>query len=269
MIKTTIRHPSISLIAKLGIILSTAFSSVSLATAGEKTLITATQLKLNTFQISTRFHQLTLHEGDTAIQSKLEEDIEALRANRSLLETQDAPESKEAIKETIAISEDYAHFALSNEMASEGYTSQYAINDLHKTRLNLITTLNKIIEKELEVIGESSKYELYKAATLMQKMTSQYVRRANSTGGAGVYVANEENLETPDVMAQQFTELLSTLMKTTKNDPNIGALIRNIDRKWRFIKPSFEKYNQNTVPYLVTKYCDTIVTKFAEAADKI
>ncbi len=267
MTKTKTHHKNISVLIKLGIILSAAFSSISFATAGEQTLIAATQIKLNTFQISTRFHQLTLHEGDTMIQAKLEEDINALQDNISLLAKQEAPESAEAIKESLAVSKDYSHFALKNEMASEGFTSQYAINDLHGARINLISSLDKIISKELELTGSSEKFEIYKAAALLQKMTSQYVRRATSTGGAGIYVANEENLETPDIMAEQFTQQLNTL-KQTQNDAETTSIIRSIDRKWRFIEPSFKNYNENTVPYLVTKYCDTIIEKFTEAANK-
>ena len=84
MTKTKTHHKNISVLIKLGIILSAAFSSISFATAGEQTLIAATQIKLNTFQISTRIHQLTLHEGDTMIQAKLEEDIKTLQDNISL-----------------------------------------------------------------------------------------------------------------------------------------------------------------------------------------
>jgi len=269
MSKITSRKTHISFLAKLGLFLSSVFSSVSFAIADEQTLITSTQMKLNTYQVSTRFHQLTLHEGDTLIQEKLEQDIASLNSQREILSGLDAPESAEAIKESIAISKDYIHFANKNEMATEGYTSQYAVTDLHETRHNLLSSIDQIIEKEKELSGNSKKYELYKAAALLQQMTSDYVRRSVSTGGAGMYVEGEENMATPDMLAEDFNAQLTAIAKSHKNNAEVAKMIKSIDRKWRFIQPSFQNYNEDTVPFLVTKYCETIVTKLSEVAESI
>ncbi|GLQ33233.1 hypothetical protein [Litoribrevibacter albus] len=269
MRKTTTRPSHISLFAKLSLFLSFVVSNASFAIADEQALITSTEMQLAAYQVSTRFHQLTLHEGDSLIQEKLEQDISHLNGLRKELSESNAPESAEAIKESLAISKDYIVFAGKNEIASEGFTSQYAITDLHEARFNLLKTLNKIIDKEIEVSGNSKKYDLLKAATLLQQMTSDYVRRSVATGGAGLYVEGEEKMDTPDVLAGKFSEQLASISQMHKGNPEISNLIRSIDRKWRFIEPSFKNYNTNTVPFLVTKYCDTIVEKLSEAADQI
>jgi hypothetical protein len=269
MRNTTTRPSHISLFAKLSLLLSFAVSNVSFAIADEQTLITSTQMQLAAYQVSTRFHQLTLHEGDSLIQEKLEQDIAVLNSLRQELAESDAPESSEAIKESLAISKDYIVFAGKNEIASEGHTSPYAITDLHEARFNLLKTLNKIIDKEKEVSGDSRKYDLLSAAILLQQMTSDYVRRSVATGGAGLYVEGEEKMDTPDVLAEKFSAQLAAIGKTHQSNKELSSLIRNIDRKWRFIEPSFKNYNENTVPFLVTKYCDTIVAKLTEVADQI
>lgn len=269
MRKTTTRPSHISLFTKLSLLLSFVISNASFAIADEQTLITSTEMQLAAYQVSTRFHQLTLHEGDSLIQQRLEEDISHLNELRQELSDSDAPESTEAIKESLAISEDYIVFAGKNQIASEGFTSQYAITDLHEARFNLLKTLNKIIEKEIEVSGSSQKYDLLQAATLLQQMTSDYVRRSVATGGGGLYVEGEEKMDTPDILADKFSAQLSEISEAHKSNPAITSLIRSIDRKWRFIEPSFKNYNTNTVPFLVTKYCDTIVEKLSEVADQI
>lgn len=271
MRKTTKRPSHISLFAKLSLLLSFVVSNASFAIADEQTLITSTQMKLATYKVSTRFHQLTLHEGDSLIQEKLEQDISFLNSLRQSLseDEENAPESAEAIKESLAVSKDYINFANKNEIATEGYTSQYAITDLHEARFSLLTTLNKIIEKEKALSGNSKKYDLYKAATLLQQMTSDYVRRSVSTGGAGLYIEGQENMDAPDILAKKFSDQLRAIGQAHEGNKEISRMIRSIDRKWRFIEPSFKNYNEKTVPFLVTKYCDTIVSTLSEAADQI
>ena len=237
--------------------------------ADEPTLLSATQLKLDIYKVSTSFHQLTLHEGDTSIQSELEENISSLNESAENLGSQEAPESADNIQEVLAITKDYAHFATKNEIASEGFTSQYAVNDLHESRHNLLAALDQVITQQSEQVGNSEKNDFLKAAALLQMMTSQYVRRANSNGGAGLYVANEENLDTPDILADRFSELFNKLQAEHKSDNNLKADLKSISRKWLFVEPSFKNYNQDTVPYLLTKYCNTIVSKLKAAQDKI
>jgi hypothetical protein len=258
----------ISLFAQLSILIGSVLSASSHAIADEQALITSTQMKLSAYKISTRFHQLTLHEGDTLIQEKLESDLESFNSHANKLADLDAPDSKEAIKESVAISQDYADFAIKNEIATEGYTSQYAVTDLHEARHSLLIALNKVISQEAD--DSSSKYNIYKAAALIQQMTSDYVRRSVAMGGAGMYIENEENLDTPDIMAENFHSQLTAIISSHKqSSPEAAKLLRNIDRKWRFIKPSFVNYNQNTVPFLVTKYCDTIVSSLDKVAEQI
>ncbi|MFC3153560.1 hypothetical protein ACFOEK_21150 [Litoribrevibacter euphylliae] len=269
MRKTTKRPSHISLFAKLSLLLSFVVSNASFAIADEQTLITSTQMKLAAYKVSTRFHQLTLHEGDSLIQEKLEQDISFLSSLRQSLSEDNAPESAEAINESLAISKDYIDFANKNEIATEGFTSRYAITDLHEARFSLLTTLNKVIEKEKEVSGSSKKYDLYKAATLLQQMTSDYVRRSVSTGGAGLYIEGQENMDAPDVLAQKFSDQLKAISQAHKGNKELSSMIRSIDRKWRFIEPSFKNYNEKTVPFLVTKYCDIIVTTLSDVADQI
>lgn len=260
---------SISVKKSLAMLATSAALLSANAYADEPTLLSATQLKLDVYKVSTSFHQLTLHEGDTTIQSELEENISSMTDSADALASQNAPESSDNIQQVVTIAKDYALFAAKNEIASEGFTSQYAVNDLHESRDNLLAALNQVIKQQNEQVGESDKNDLLQAAALLQMMTSQYVRRANSNGGAGLYVANEEKQETPDILADRFSDLLTKIKKKHRSNKDLQADLKSITRKWLFVESSFKNYNQDTVPYLLTKYCTTIVTTLNEAQDKI
>ena len=50
-----------------------------------------------------------------------------------------------------------------------------------------------------------------------------------------------------------------SLSAAQQNTPQITAALSAIETKWRYIEKSLRNYNENTVPFLVSKYSDSII----------
>ena len=44
-----------------------------------------------------------------------------------------------------------------------------------------------------------------------------------------------------------------------KNTPQIKQALTSIGTKWRYIEKSLQNYNENSVPFLINKYSDSII----------
>lgn len=65
-----------------------------------------------------------------------------------------------------------------------------------------------------------------------------------------------------DVQAQAFAEALQGLQQTQPSG-EAQRLLQNIQRKWRYIEPSLQHYQQDNIPSLVNRYSSRIIEDLA------
>jgi hypothetical protein len=89
-------------------------------------------------------------------------------------------------------------------------------------------------------------------AMQLQTLTTDYL--AHSVG------ANALGGDKPalDVQSKVFSEGLQQLLKTSTSGET-QALLNSIQRRWRYIEPSLQHYQQDNVPTLVSRYSRRII----------
>ena len=89
-------------------------------------------------------------------------------------------------------------------------------------------------------------------AMQLQTLTTDYLAHsvgANALGGDNPAL---------DVQSKAFSQGLQHVQKMHTN-PEAQALLQSIERKWRYIEPSLQHYQQDNVPTLVNRYSRRII----------
>ncbi len=106
---------------------------------------------------------------------------------------------------------------------------------------------------------------LFEQSLLMERLTSEYLRRASDPMG-GVVVANTgSNQDDPQQMALQFTSNMNKLLKDFSGQKAIYADLVAADRFWNFIRGRMLDFNTNSVPYVISIFNDKITSRLQDA----
>ena len=97
----------------------------------------------------------------------------------------------------------------------------------------------------------------------MTDITAQYTGRGTSSLGQ-VFVGYQQ--ATPKEMAEEFDALLVELEAAIPERDRHA--VRTIRSKWEFLSRSISNYNENSVPFLVLNYNDSIVSALNELASR-
>jgi hypothetical protein len=60
-------------------------------------------------------------------------------------------------------------------------------------------------------------------------------------------------------LVSEFASKLASMEKAPQNTPQITQTLNGVNSKWRYIEKSLMNYNENSVPFLVNKYSDSII----------
>ena len=137
------------------------------------------------------------------------------------------------------------------DIVTRGYPDMRLVNDMGDACLALITAADQL-EKTADV---SEVTRLARAlAFRMSDITSQYTGRGTSYLGQ-VFVGYQE--QSPKEMAEEFEQLLNKLDAVIPEEDELR--VSAIRHKWEFLSRSISNYNENSVPFLVVNYNDSIV----------
>ena len=144
------------------------------------------------------------------------------------------------------------------DIVTRGYPDMRLVNDMGDACLALITAAD-----QLENTGEVSEVtRLARAlAFRMSDITSQYTGRGTSYLGQ-VFVGYQE--QSPKEMAEDFEQLLNKLDAVIPEEDELR--VSAIRHKWEFLRRSISNYNENSVPFLVVNYNDSIVEALHQLA---
>lgn len=90
-------------------------------------------------------------------------------------------------------------------------------------------------------------------ALLFEEMCALYIEQSYEQYGY-TYRSEAGNEDTLDKMAGRFDQNLDKLKSLLPTHGDEEAKLADVRTKWAFLRESFIKYNENSVPYLVVKF---------------
>ncbi len=212
------------------------------------------QLQLKAFQASTSFHMYTLLEGDPQVGEDISNVVLQIQQLVNALQADELLSNTETLGET---SERFTQLVQSNEIAEEGFTSVYTINDMEDSLTVFLADLNSLQSVTEQI---SLQKEIFESAVLIRKIGSRYARLAAHWNARAGILADIEG-DTIDVHARAVTEQLNNIMNRGDLSDEVKTSVSQVVKKWRFISPKLLDYQNDTVPYLVTRYSTSIVNQ--------
>ena len=214
--------------------------------------------QLDIYRAATHFHLYTLLEGDRQTKEQLDTVVGQLQANPVF--TDETEEQETSFKPVLS---SYITLIQSNEIASEGYTSVYTINDMESAQTELLDMLES--HSAGDEAHQALNLALLKSAVQMEKISTRYTRLAAHWNGRTGILPYPEG-DTVDVHAQRLTEQLDSLLSRKDLPAELSETLAKVEKKWRFIAPKLMDYQNQTVPYLVSRYSESIVGQLMQAA---
>lgn len=164
---------------------------------------------------------------------------------------------------------DYKNILQTNrdDMVTRGYADVRLMDELGKLNISLVNVLDNLYTGISENSSENANQWVEvsrKQGVLIQLITAQYAARSNSNLGQ-VFTGSVTD-KSIDELAADFSRQLGELQKSPANSSVIKKELRSIKSKWSFISKSLNNYNENSVPFLVTKYGERIVSSLDKVA---
>ena len=129
-----------------------------------------------------------------------------------------------------------------------------------------LDTVYRDMEKKAG-LADSPLSEARALALVLQQMSALYVEPAAAAGGVS-YRTPDESEATIDSLARSFSARLGKLVAKARGEES-AKLVSGIESKWRFIEKSMLNYRERTVPFLVDRYTQAIVTDLLKLADAL
>lgn len=153
------------------------------------------------------------------------------------------------------------------KIASGGYEDDAVISDMYADKnavQDSAQKLSKAIQQTGKVKVDPAVQEVRELAAMLQTMASNYIEQASSVSGSALRGGANRPL---DQMSHEFASRLAKL--NIKSDKVVGLndKVRLVKGKWIFIENSMINFKQNTVPYLVYRYADSMVDDLLSIGD--
>ncbi|MFZ5756115.1 MAG: hypothetical protein ACOY3X_04390 [Pseudomonadota bacterium] len=156
-------------------------------------------------------------------------------------------------------------------IAATGVPENAVVDDMmlhRKEARKIIDPLYTELEKRAG-LTDSPLSEARALALVLQQMSALYVETASAAYGVSNRTQDASEA-TIDSLARSFASRLNKLSARAKGTES-ATLVHGIESKWRFIEKSMLNYRERTVPFLVDRYTQAIVTdllKLAEALER-
>lgn len=218
-------------------------------------------LKVQTTNAMTNFYMYQGLDADLKYANRIDESMAAAYAAASLIISGTAEDiNEEAAQKMVAHWDIFNNLMAANrkDIVTRGYPDMRLVNEMGDACLALVNAAD-----QLTTSGNVSEVTRIARALAfrMSDITSQYTGRGTSNLGQ-VFVGYQE--QTPKEMATEFEKLLDQL---DSKIPEEDALrVDAIRHKWEFLSRSISNYNENSVPFLVVNYNDSIVEALHQLA---
>ena len=218
-------------------------------------------LKVNITNAMTSFYMYQGLDADLKYANRIDQAMAAASAAASrILSGSDNDIDQNGSAELINQWDTFNSLMASNrkDIVTRGYPDIRLVNEMGDACSALIDAADNL--KKTEKVSDVTR--LARAlAFRMSDITSQYTGRGTSNLGQ-VFVGYQQ--KSPKEQAEEFTLLLDQLDGAI---PKEDALrVSAIRHKWEFLSRSISNYNENSVPFLVVNYNDSIVEALHQLA---
>ena len=148
---------------------------------------------------------------------------------------------------------------LTNALKTQGYTDLQPVADLAARNQQLMSLSQELYSKiqqegsySVPVLAQRSREQ----SLLMQGIAVDYASRSASVGATFMGGGDARPMEE---LVAEFASKMATLQKEPTNTPQLKQSWDGVGTKWRYIEKSLINYNENSVPFLVNKYSNTII----------
>jgi hypothetical protein len=244
-------------LALIVIFLGLAFASI--ANASE--LNTVHNIKIEAIQTISDYYMFSSSKGNDKYHKRITNSLKEISAEFSTLKLSNDTNVNNSY-ETLALSwNDYKkNLEINiNDIITRGYPDIRLLDELGKLNMSFNSLLDILYSSIIQNSGTTQNQwvELGRSQNvLIHLITAQYTARSGSN--LGQVFTGTVSEQTIDELATQFTAQLKELQNAKNNTPAINKELRSINSKWTFIAKSIKNYNENTVPFIVTKYGERI-----------
>ncbi|MBM7060956.1 hypothetical protein JQX08_09585 [Pseudomonas sp. UL073] len=146
------------------------------------------------------------------------------------------------------------------QIKNQGFPDLQPIADLAARNQTLIDLSQELYSKIQQESGEQVPpltQQSRDQSVLMQTISVDYASRSASVGGS--FFGGNEDARPIDELVKEFAGKLNSMESAPQNTPQIKQGLESVSTKWRYIEKSLQNYNENSVPFLVNKYSDSII----------
>ena len=237
------------------------FSTTSHAADPANNLLELHQLRLAAQKSLGDFYMYNGMEGDQRYARMIGQSL--IEANERLAALTDMPgEGSKALR--AQLTQQWTGYRNDLEglivtLKTQGYTDLQPVADLaadNRQLMALCLELYNKIQQESDHQVLALTQQSREQSLLMQEIAVDYALRSASVGATFMGGGEVRPIEE---MVGQFAEQLAQLEKAAQNTSQIKQTLSGISTKWRYIEKSLKNYNENSVPFLVNKYSDSII----------
>lgn len=222
--------------------------------------------RLQTYQLQTLFHLLSLEEGAASVAAQLQAAVQQFAQQVEQLDELSAGQGLDTEAAALQLeARRFQQLALSNEVLSQGFVDLHTQSELSASGAALSQGYGNLLSK-LQTQGQSSD-ALQEQAILMQQITAGYVRETSSLDGGGAIYDNARDLELPvDKLALQFRQQLSALDQQYAGQTAVKQRLQKVASNWKYIEKSLLNYKEKAVPLVVVRCSDKIIANLTAPA---
>ncbi|MBS7691693.1 hypothetical protein I0E98_19840 [Pseudomonas lalucatii] len=239
----------------------TLFSSASQAADAASNLLALHQLRLAAQKSLGDFYMYNAMEGDQRYARLIDQSQTQASQHLQALAEMPGEGSRVLLAQLDEQWRDYrsALDRLIKALKQQGYTDLQPVADLGASNQQLLALSNALyskIEQESQFKVAPLTQQSRDQSLLMQAIAVDYAARNASVGATFMGGGEVRPIEE---MVDQFAAGLANLQQATRNDAQLKQTLSTVGTKWRYIEKSLMNYNENSVPFLVNKYSDSII----------
>jgi hypothetical protein len=225
------------------------------------TLLEVHQLRLAAQKSLSDFFMYNSMEGDQRYARMIDESLDQAAEHLSAL-TDMPGEGSQALRAQLEQQWQGYRSDLNNltkALKSQGYTDLQPVADLAARNQQLMTLSRELYSKIQQESGYTTArltQQSREQSLLMQAIAMDYASRSASVGAT--FMGGGESRPIEELVGE-FASKLASLEQAPQNTPQIKRTLGGVSTKWRYIEKSLLNYNENSVPFLVNKYSDSII----------
>ncbi|WP_339485694.1 hypothetical protein [Pseudomonas sp. EL_65y_Pfl2_R95] len=252
----------------LSMLLISALSQAAQAPADS--LLKLHQMRLDTQKSLSSFYMYNNMEGDQRYARMITESLSAADQALATLQDLNGDSSKALSSQLLGLWDVYQKNMkiLVATLKSQGYTDLQPVADLAEHNQKIMALSQELYTKIEQETGYSVPpliQQTRKQSLLMQAIAVDYSSRSASVGATFMGGGDSRSMED---LVNDFASTLQVLSVAPENTPQTSETLSNVSTKWRYIEKSLKNYNENSVPFLVSKYSDSIIEELEQLSSQ-